>query len=144
MTEWRIPGKEKPEQPEQYKPYEEPEAPSSQYESPKPYVVTKKKKTVAQIERETDGGRNLPRPVCPFDDIVDPQINAMSGRYAPPAQRYISALKRDPRSCMTCTPSKRGTDCADQCSVPGFFEASIMTLKEVREHDAWRAENQRD
>ena len=142
MTEWKIPGKEKPEQ---HDPYEEPDAPPSQFESPKPYVVAKKKKTTAEVERETNGGRELPRSTCQFDDVVvDPLISGMNGRYAPPAQRYISALKRDPRSCMTCTPSKRGTDCADQCSLPGFFEVSIMTPKEVREYDARRAEKQGD
>jgi len=75
---------------EERKWWEEPEEPPCKFESPKPYVKTKKKKTAAQIERETNGGRELPRPTCPFDDVlVDPQINAMSGRYAPPALGYI-------------------------------------------------------
>jgi len=70
--------------------WEEAEAPPSQYESPQPYVKAKKKKTEAQLERETNGGRELPKPACPFDDVlVDPQINAMGGKYVPPALGYI-------------------------------------------------------
>jgi hypothetical protein len=142
MCAWKIPGKEKIEQ---HEPYDEPEAPPCTFESPRPYVVKQKKKTEAQLERETNGGRELPRPVCPYDDIYDPAIEATYGRYAPPPERYrTTQLERDPRSCMTCTPYKRGNDCADQCNLPGFFEVSIMTPKEVREYDARRAEKQGD
>ena len=149
MCAWKVPDSVKAEQSElleaRHDPWEEPDAPPCTFESSKPYVVKQKKKTAAQIERETNGGRELPRPVCPYDDlIIDPAITAMDGRYAPPTERYISQLKRDPRSCMTCTLYKRGNDCADQCSVPGFFEASTMTPAELKEHDARRAERQKE
>lgn len=125
---------------EEKKWWEEPEAPPCTVESPRPYVVQPRKKTEAQLERETNGGRELPKPGCPYDLIIDPSVELRIGRYAPPAERYITQLKRDPRSCMTRTPYKKGNDCADQCSVPGFWEASIMTPKELREHDIRRAE----
>jgi hypothetical protein len=52
---------------EEKKWWEEPEAPPCTVESPRPYVVQPRKKTEAQLDRETNGGRELPRPGCPYD-----------------------------------------------------------------------------
>jgi hypothetical protein len=109
---------------EEKKWWEEPEAPPCTVESPRPYVVQPRKKTEAQLERETNGGRELPRPVCPYDLIVDPSVESRGGRFVP---RH-----------------KRGGDCAGQCDVPGFWEARTMSPAEVRDHDARRAEKQKE
>jgi len=146
---WKIPDSVKAEQADEllearHNPFEEREEPPCTVVTPQPYVVKQKKKTVAQLERETNGGRELPRPACPYDLIVDPLVESRGGRFAPSAERYFTQLKRDPRSCTTCTRHKRGGDCAGQCDVPGFWEARTMSPAEVRDHDARRAEKQKE
>jgi hypothetical protein len=94
--------------------------------TPKPQPTAEELKTARKqaerdeerrIMRETQNGRYLPRP-------KDPDFGSQyaSQRAYDLFEKSKPRVKRDPRSCTTCLPGKRGPDCGGQCEVPGFFE----------------------
>jgi hypothetical protein len=116
----------------------EPVLPSTWSESvkPKPKLTAAEKKRMEEkrIDRETQGGRFLPKPKDPEPRWKNQQAFDCDVRLYAPAP--VS-----PYACPTCTPFKRGEDCTGECTMnPRFFSARRMTWAEFREFERRRGE----
>jgi hypothetical protein len=90
-------------------------------------------KELARLKRISKNGTVIPfvTPESPYRDQRD---------YDQRTRTNTSSLKRDPRSCTTCSPSKPGPDCGGQCTQPGFWQARMMTRSEMAAADTKRGE----
>jgi len=123
---------------EKVKAENEPVLPSTWSESvkPKPTLSAAEKKRMEEkrIERETEGGRFLPKPKDPEPLWKNQQAYDCDMRLYAPAP--VS-----PYACPSCTPFKRGENCTGECIMnPRFFSARRMTASEFREFERRRGE----
>jgi hypothetical protein len=96
-------------------PFDEPEAPPCTVESPKPYVIEPRKKSKAEIIRETDGGRHLPRSVDPYPLTYDPSLVAAlaAGNSLPPPLR--TGPLKPKHACPDCYAGYKAPSCTGWC-----------------------------
>jgi hypothetical protein len=83
----------------------------------------KREKEERRIERETRGGRDLPRPKEPASDFANQtEYNLFRTSTTPPP---IS-----PYSCLECRENYRAPTCTGHCESPRFFESRRMSRTE--------------
>jgi hypothetical protein len=114
------------------------ESPSSwsRTAEPKPKLspADQRKREEQRIERETQGGRFLPRPkepASPYRNQTDYNLHR-NGNAPPPVNYY---------ACRNCNRFKRADDCTGECQTnPHFFSARRQTYAEWLESEKKRGE----
>jgi hypothetical protein len=97
-------------------------------EKPKPLTpAEERRKEELRMERETQGGRFLPKPKAPEspyrNQLEYNQHQALMTPAVPPISPY---------ACLECTRFKKAASCCGACESPTFWQARRMTLAEYK------------
>jgi hypothetical protein len=89
----------------------------------KPLTATEKRERERRIDRETRGGRDLPRPREPHAEFANQTEYSLfrASTASPPISPY---------SCCDCRENYRAPTCTGHCDLPRFFESRRMSRTE--------------
>jgi len=97
-------------------------------QKPKPLSPAEERRREEQrIERETQGGRFLPRPKTPESPYRNQLEYSQHQALTTPAIPPIS-----PYACLECTRFKKAASCCGACESPTFWQARRMSRAEYK------------
>ena len=104
----------------------------------KPLSPAEEKRREGQrIERETQGGRFLPRPKDP-ESPYKSQLDYVQQQSLMRAHLPFKGV----HSCPDCVEGRRAPSCTSHCDQPGWWQAKRATLAETAAYEARRSEKE--